>query len=257
MATKPTNGTSDGEGWQEVRRRRRFPDHGRTPVDDRLNLVRHYVPYYKKRSYAQIVAEGSVASLELTGSDSSSLSGNSPKTVSPPATRPPTPPTPPGTQFFFSPHSPTKLRFPPLSSYPEWKGRCFNCCRYGHSAVKCRNPKKCGKCWTDGHIARQCKNPPINPAVRPTKGTVGVPRRPRTEPAFEELLRDSPLPQSQEFPEGRPKKVMCFMDRDESYFREVERLSRAVVFYGEKQGLLLEQHDVVQIAVDTGLVREQ
>ncbi|KAF3340747.1 Gag polyprotein [Carex littledalei] len=249
MATKATKATTapatqldaTGDGWQVVRRRRRFPDHWRTPADIKIDAVKPYIPYFTHKTYAQAVSGSSLNSSVSSGSNRTSPAPTN--TVSPPSSRPPTPPTPPGTQYFYSPHSPTLLRFPPLSSYPEWKHRCFNCCRFGHTAAKCRNPRKCGKCWADGHIARHCQNPPLNPASTLTKPLPKNPRHLRTEPLFEELLQESTLPQQHSFPEGRPKKIVCFLDREDSYFREIQRLSRAVIVDGHKKALLLEPHN--------------
>lgn len=234
--------------WQEVRRRRRFPDNWRTPSDDAIDKVRPYVPYSAKPTFAQIVAGSS------HGSANSHSSTNSP--VSSPAnSRSVSPPTPPGAQFFYSPHSPTKLRFPPNSTFPEWRGRCFRCCRTGHSQSRCRNPHKCGKCWSNGHIASQCKVTMLNPAARPFQPARHTYKPAISEPGFEELLKGDKLPQPPTLLEGRPKKVTVFIERDEAFFKEVDNLSHAVVMYCDKQALLMEVHDVVRIAVRTKLVR--
>lgn len=58
-------------------------------------------------------------------------------------------------------------------------------------------------------------------------------------------------------PEGRPDKIMCFIERDADFYKEVQRLQRAVVLNGNKARYALEVHQVVGIAVDTGLVREE
>lgn len=74
---------------------------------------------------------------------------------------------------------------------------------------------------------------------------------PRPEPAFDELLQGT-APITRPLPDDRPEKIRCFLDRDDEFFEEVEKLSRAVVLYGE-----VELRTAVRVAVDTGLVREE
>ncbi|KAF3321995.1 hypothetical protein FCM35_KLT14211 [Carex littledalei] len=134
------------------------------------------------RSYSQVVQGAPNSS---RGSASSTKSS---PTSSPVNSRPSSPISPTSPKFFYSPHSPTKLRFPPLPTYPEWWGRCFNCCRLGHTASKCRNPKVCGKCWTTGHTARHCVNTDLNPAAPPFHPNSHQPQPQHTEPLFDDLL---------------------------------------------------------------------
>lgn len=203
----------DGE-WQEVRRRRRFPDNWKTPSDERIDQVRAYKPYQLARSYAQVLSgNSSNSSRASTGSDSAKTSPVSSRPSSPSSTTSP--------KYFYSPHSPTKLRFPPLPTYPEWWGRCFNCCRVGHTASKCRNPKRCGKCWATGHTGRFCTATNLNPAAPPFHPSQHVQLPTHSEPLFDDLLAGD-LPPTPEMPEGRPDKITCFIERYEAFYREVQ-----------------------------------
>lgn len=58
-------------------------------------------------------------------------------------------------------------------------------------------------------------------------------------------------------PDDRIKKVTVFLERDEAFFREIDKLSTAVILNETKAGPLLDVHRVEQMAVDTGLVREE
>lgn len=74
----------------------------------------------------------------------------------------------------------------------------------------------------------------------------------KLEPHFQTLLTS----QSQRpliLPEGRPEKVLCLIDRDDDFFIEVERLRKAVILKGDQVGA----NDLIQMVVDTGLVREE
>lgn len=57
-------------------------------------------------------------------------------------------------------------------------------------------------------------------------------------------------------PEGRPKKIVTFHERTPEYFDEVDKLQRAVILNRDNARLILEVHQVVAMAVGTGLVRE-
>lgn len=244
--------------WKVVSRRKRFPDSWKEPTDVRQDKVRAYSPYQITSSYAQVVGAG-------TGPRSGgSVSSHASPRSSPSNSRPPNPTTPPSAQFFTSPHSPTTLRFPPLPAYPEWRGRCFRCCKVGHSVAQCSNPTRCGQCWKGGHIASKCKEKkPLNPGAKPFKplGTSQSPTmtdtQSRGEPDFAELLKGPAPTQPPELPDDRPEKVICFVGRDEAFFQEVEKLQNSVVMYGANQGLLMEAHQVMKMAVDTGLMREE
>ncbi|KAF3336133.1 hypothetical protein FCM35_KLT20640 [Carex littledalei] len=238
--------------WRLVTRRKRFPDNWRTPVDEKLDKVRPYAPY--KQTYAQVVAKPRPRPSPQGSSTQSHLHYH----PSPPSNQPSrssTPPTPPGTRYYTSPHSPTSLRFPPMATYPEWRGRCFRCLRLGHTAAQCCNPFKCAKCWSDGHIASKCLNTQSNSSTRLSPSVTPSPQQ--FEPSFDELLQGDTPPPTPILPDGRPEKVMCFIERDEEVYREIQNLNRAVVIHGERQGLLLEAHQIVQMAVETKLVREE
>ncbi|KAF3332750.1 hypothetical protein FCM35_KLT02327 [Carex littledalei] len=168
-----------------------------------------------------------------------------PRQTSPPM-RPRSPNTKPST-FYISPHSPTHLRFPPSPHFAEWFGRCFKCCKRGHAAATCRNPRKCGKCWKDGHIGNTCNTPGLNPAATPFKPT--VPRQ--HEPLFEELLMGS-FPDNAAMPEQRPNNAVVFIERDEYYYREMAKLERAVVFHSTDVEVTCEE--VATYATRTNLV---
>lgn len=226
--------TTQGE-WQLVSRRKRFPGNWRTPSNIELEKVRAYTPYPSIRSYAQVVRSS-------TGMISSSpLSSNTSARSSPPTSRPTTPNSPPGTRFFTSPHSLTTLRFSPLPSYPEWRGRCFRCCKVGHSIAQCNNPKRCGQCWQEGHIVSKCKaKAPLNPTAKPfqpvTNQHIPIPSQPvstqqetgsvklRGEPDFGELLMGPPPTEPPVLPDDRQEKSYCFVERDEAFYLEEDKL---------------------------------
>lgn len=50
---------------------------------------------------------------------------------------------------------------------------------------------------------------------------------------------------------------MVFMERDDSFFKEVDKLGQAMMMYGEGLGLNIEDHQVLKMAVDTGLARQE
>lgn len=236
-----------------VQRRRRFPDNWRTPSNDEIDKVKPYIPYPKELTYAQVVSgkhSGGSSSGNSTGPVNSAGS-------TPTNSRPNSPTTPPSPHYYYSPHSPTKLRFPPLPTYPEWHRRCFNCCRLGHSAAKCRNPHKCGKCWADGHVARTCPSSVLNPAAPPFEPSKQPPKPQQPEPSFDELLASSKPPPRPKMPDNRPKSDVCFMERDASFFHELSKLNHSVVIYGKEAVIMMEVHEIVAIAVQTGLVRKE
>lgn len=226
-------------GWQIVRRKKNYSTTTSSPATH-SSMAHLYQPY--QPSYAQMAA--------LPPKGPAKTSPAVTPTSSPPSSRPSTPPTPPGTKYYTSPYSPTKLRFPPLSTYPEWRGRCFKCCRLGHNSARCRNARKCGKCWGDGHTAKDCKGgQPLNPSAKPF-----APGReqPQGEVLFPELsLGPKPLVRKQ-IPGERPQKVYSFIDRDEEYFKELRRLTNSVVI--TSQGLHLSAEGIVDWAIATGLV---
>lgn len=130
-------GNSNGD-WQEVRRRKPFPNNWRVSQQTQPPAA-PYQPY-SKPSYAQV--------LRRTPSPTNMTYG---RKISLASSQPTSPTSQASSVYYVSPHSPSRLRFPPSHTYPEWKGRCFRCCRTGHAAAKCRNPKRCGRCWSYGH----------------------------------------------------------------------------------------------------------
>ncbi|KAF3342094.1 hypothetical protein FCM35_KLT00732 [Carex littledalei] len=172
--------------WRMVHRRKRFPDNWRTPANEELDKVRPYVPY--KQTYAQAVARPKPRP-SSQGSTSQSPTYNHPSPPSNPASRSPSPPTPPGTRYYTSPHSPTSLRFPPMASFPEWRGRCFRCLRLGHTAAQCCNLFKCARCWMDGHIASHCTTSRSTNTTQPPQPAAQPPSQ--FEPSFDELLQEA------------------------------------------------------------------
>ncbi|KAF3322487.1 hypothetical protein FCM35_KLT13628 [Carex littledalei] len=155
---------------------------------------------------------------------SQSASGGSMTNItSPQNSRPNSPPTPTHTQYYSSPHSSTTLRFPPQPAFLEWRGRCFCCLRVGHSASKCCNKLRCGRCWKEGHVVSKCTAPALNPLAKPFI----------------------------------PAKSNILIDRDAAYYVEIEKLSKAVVIHSGSHTPVLQLEQVVRIAVDTGLVREE
>lgn len=58
-------------------------------------------------------------------------------------------------------------------------------------------------------------------------------------------------------PDDRPHQIQVFIERDEAYYKELEKLSKAVVMHTQDYPLLVELDLVVKIAVDTGLVRKE
>lgn len=235
--------------WQLVQRWRRFPDGWRTPADDELDKVQPYNPYPAKLTYAQVTAATSHGSGHSTRSNSTNGSPRGSQTSS----RSSSPKTPKDAYFFYSPHSPTLLRFPPQATYSEWRGRCFRCCRTGHTQAKCRNPFKCGRCWKDGHVSSHCTVAMLNPAALPFHPVRHSYKPVRSEPSFEELLK-GPKPPKPMLPDGRPKRLTIFVERDDEFFKEVDSLSNAVVLYAENQGLYIEVHQVVRMVMETKLV---
>lgn len=57
-------------------------------------------------------------------------------------------------------------------------------------------------------------------------------------------------------PENRPETVMCFIQRDEEFYKEVDKLKHAVVIHGTSE-FSLNPSQAVELAVNTGLVRSE
>lgn len=236
-----TQGDSDmAGGWQEVRRKRPYPANWRLsspPIPE----SKPYIPY-SKPTYAQVLCNSPRTAL---------LTQPTPTTAA--LTAQPTSPASPFA-YYVSPHSPSRLRFPPSHTFPEWKGRCFRCCRTGHSAAKCRNPKRCGRCWSYGHIGSACKQdivappPPIKTSPQP------APRA--SEPGFEELFSGSYPYRAPEMPSERPQSLHCFLERDSEYFAELDRLRQAVVMHTGGYQWDLSIDNAVTIACRTKLVHK-
>lgn len=53
-------------------------------------------------------------------------------------------------------------------------------------------------------------------------------------------------------PDDRHVSMKVFLDRDDQFYEEIEKLSRAVLIYGG-----MEASQAIATAVDTGLVREE
>ena len=219
MATsRATIGGKATEGeWQEVPMRRPYPANWRPSTDTSPTppTAQPYIPYAKP-TYAQVLQQA----------------------VKPPTSQPSLPPSQPSSPtssttstFYVSPHSPSRLRFPPSHTFPEWKGCCFRCCRTGHSAAKCRNSKHCGKCWSFGHIRSRCTQEIVAPPQPVPKIRAPALPNQRCEPDFEVLLNGSYPYRAPEMPEERPLSLHCFLERDSEYFAELQRLKQAVVLH--------------------------
>lgn len=223
-------------GWQVVHRRKSFPNNWRTPIDVLPLQTRPYDPYSK--TYAQTVTQPPPpkAAQLAPQLNQKPNSHNSPPPTTATQTRTNTfnrtTPPPKPKAVYTSPHSPTALRFPPSHLYEEWRGRCFRCCMTGHTAAICRNPVKCGRCWRNGHPGNRCirpgpvpGSPPSQPPVTKTTAAAAKP----LEPSFDEMLT-GPYPYiPPPVPTSRPDTVFCFIDRDETYFKEVAKLQQAVL----------------------------
>ncbi|KAF3323112.1 hypothetical protein FCM35_KLT13101 [Carex littledalei] len=245
--------TADSQGeWHVVGRRRRpRTDHG-TPIDAH-DKIRPYVPFSSRATYAQVVASSQPR--YPTSSNAST------KSSTPPSSRATTPPSsPPAPTYFSPPQSPnTRLRFPPLPAYSEWRDRCFKCCQLGHTAAHCTKDRKCGRCWGDGHTFSKCPSSKLSPAARPfypspTYAPSVTPHH--YEPGFSDLM-GQPSPAVTIPLAGSTAKHVCYIERDEAFNREVERLSHAVVLSCHDRSSQLTVLQVIEMAVGTGLLREE
>lgn len=93
--------------------------------------------------------------------------------------------------------------------------------------------------------------PPPQPTARK------LPAQPvttRVEPGFEELLTGSYPYQEPEMPAERPARLHCFIERDEAYYKELERLKQAVVMHTRGFQWDLSVNNVADYACRTKLV---
>lgn len=125
----------------------------------------------------------------------------------------------------------------------------------GHSAARCRNPKRCGRCWGQGHIGSFCKTVDLIPNLEPpSKQCLDAPII-RKEPAFEEVLHGQLAPI--ELPDDRPLKNVCYIERDAEYYAERATLDRAVVMCNPSLENDLTIDQVAQYAVSTKMVKAE
>lgn len=76
------------------------------------------------------------------------------------------------------------------------------------------------------------------------------------EPSFDDLGKNPNPDNMRPLPEDRVDTLFCFVESDDAFFREVEKLKHAVVFHNPPNRPL-DPARAVAIAVDTGLVRER
>lgn len=124
----------------------------------------------------------------------------------------------------------------------------------------------------------KCSAPNLNPlakpftptdgssaAAQPMKATTVVndwPKLPglgktHPEPAFDNLLYLEKSQGCRLLPEERPEKIQVFLDRDAAYYSEIRKLSKAVIIDGGNHTPALQPEEASQLAVATGLVREE
>lgn len=136
------SGAQESQGeWQLVQRRRRFPDSWNNNHPPSPAKAKPYKPYSSYLTYAK-----AVATLPTPTKPPQPLNLPPPANLTGTNNHPTKTPLHIPQAIYTCPHSPTTLRFPPSPAFPEWKGRCFRCCRTGHTASVCRNPLKCGRC---------------------------------------------------------------------------------------------------------------
>lgn len=205
----------DGGGWQRVTSRKHKP------------TVQPYKPFDPNFSFASAVRTPSPQHIHCPNPKHPEppMNQTTNTTTSPPASPPPSQAT-----FYLSPHSPTQLRFPPSSHFNEWRGRCFRCCRTGHSIATCRNPLKCGKCWGEGHTSFRCKGKSLNPAAMPYWANKAKFAPVTTTKLIDDrLLKPNPLAAST-LPAARPKRLEAFSPQDQATMAEISKLNGGVVF---------------------------
>lgn len=256
-ATAKANGQAttkvSTDGWHTINRRK----HKERNSFAARPSFQSYIPYKTKPLYSKIHLANSsktLASIQKPLNPPSNSTTTLPMTTSPPPSPPPSP------TYYFSPHSPTQLRFPPSPNFTEWRGRCFRCCRTGHSASLCRNPKRCGKCWGEGHVGAHCKGSTLNPAAMPYWSSNSSQPQSQGKIAsgesklFLDLLR-CPTPAAElTMPTERPKRISYFAETDEATLSEIARLENGVVFQTNGYELGFSVQDVAQFATRTKLV---
>lgn len=229
--------TQGGE-WKLVSRRRT-----NTAQNPRITPYKPYNPAF------------SFASALLSPSNTTAQPYPKQTTTMNPSSPPSSPPPPSQATYYLSPHSPTKLRFPPSAQFSEWRGRCFRCCRTGHTIATCRNPLKCGKCWGEGHSGFRCKSASLNPAAMPYWANNTQQPVAQGGSSFQELLqKPCPLAASS-MPANRPKRLEFFSKEDAATLAELTKLERGVVFntHGLELGFSVE--DVAGFAARTDTVQ--
>lgn len=106
----------------------------------------------------------------------------------------------------------------------------------------------------DGHIASGCTNPILNPVARLSNPILPLPRPKTEEPGFDELLNPTNPSVHTVFPASSVRKTFSFINRDDAYFEELNRLQNAVIVYTEGQEPPVTVEQIVDMAVETKLV---
>lgn len=156
-------------GWKKVARRNPFPNNWRH-APELPSLTKPFTPY--QSSFAQVVQSSppnDTLPPRLAPRKTQPVHCPPPKpipaTITPtslPTSAPNHTPAPNSTSLkqhqpppslnpqtknqYISHHTKPGLRFPPSPTYPEWRGKCFRCCKSGHTVANCRNLTKCGRC---------------------------------------------------------------------------------------------------------------
>ncbi|KAF3323315.1 hypothetical protein FCM35_KLT12046 [Carex littledalei] len=146
--------------WQIVTRRRRYPASWSTPTATQQPSPLTYTPFAHLHSYAHDVTNNPTPPIAPNSKPKSLSTSCSPSPLSSPKSSS-------SSTIYYSPHSPTQLRFPPSPRFEEWRGRCFRCCHTSHTSGNYRFPTKCGKCWGEGHVGTRCKETKLDLAAKP------------------------------------------------------------------------------------------
>lgn len=118
----------------------------------------------------------------------------------------------------------------------------------------CRNPVKCGRCWEDGHQGNKCtkEGPVRGQPKKPTNATNMTPPPSHVEPSFEDLL-SGPYPSSPPLlPNERPEEILCFVERDATYEKEMIKLERGVILNSATQEIT--PNEATSLVVKSNLV---